>query len=196
MNNHQFSTSSEEFFLASSERETMRRISEILRRQGYVAVADLDGKTQFFLDPDANPYQAIRTMEIVRKQRRYSKSTYSDTLDSRKRRRIMSSILESFGFNATLSGTELIHTSVLLLCDDYRLIKPISKGLYTVLADQYSMSTKQVERNIRYAIAQSELSESNSVALSRLLNEYKLSSERENLADLKLIEESEALPQV
>lgn len=196
MNNHQFSTSSEEFFLASSERETMRRISEILRRQGYVAVADLDGKTQFFLDPDANPYQAIRTMEIVRKQRRYSKSTYSDTLDSRKRRRIMSNILESFGFNATLSGTELIHTSVLLLCDDYRLIKPISKGLYTVLADQYSMSTKQVERNIRYAIAQSELSESNSVALSRLLNEYKLSSERENLADLKLIEESEALPQV
>lgn len=196
MNNHQFSTSSEEFFLASSERETMRRISEILRRQGYVAVADLDGKTQFFLDPDANPYQAIRTMEIVRKQRRYSKSTYADTLDSRKRRRIMSSILESFGFNATLSGTELIQTSVLLLCDDYRLIKPISKGLYTVLADQYSMSTKQVERNIRYAIAQSELSESNSVALSRLLNEYKLSSERENLADLKLIEESEALPQV
>lgn len=196
MNNHQFSTSSEEFFLASSERETMRRISEILRRQGYVAVADLDGKTQFFLDPDANPYQAIRTMEIVRKQRRYSKSTYSDTLDSRKRRRIMSNILESFGFNATLSGTELIQTSVLLLCDDYRLIKPISKGLYTVLADQYSMSTKQVERNIRYAIAQSELSESNSVALSRLLNEYKLSSERENLADLKLIEESEALPQV
>ena len=196
MTNHQFSTSSEEFFLASSERETMRRISEILRRQGYVAVADLDGKTQFFLDPDANPYQAIRTMEIVRKQRRYSKSTYSDTLDSRKRRRIMSNILESFGFNATLSGTELIHTSVLLLCDDYRLIKPISKGLYTVLADQYSMSTKQVERNIRYAIAQSELSESNSVALNRLLNEYKLSSERENLADLKLIEESEALPQV
>lgn len=196
MNNHQFSTSSEEFFLASSERETMRRISEILRRQGYVAVADLDGKTQFFLDPDANPYQAIRTMEIIRKQRRYSKSTYADTLDSRKRRRIMSNILESFGFNATLSGTELIHTSVLLLCDDYRLIKPISKGLYTVLADQYSMSTKQVERNIRYAIAQSELSESNSVALSRLLNEYKLSSERENLADLKLIEESEALPQV
>lgn len=177
MTNYSNSASREEFYLAGTEREMLRRIGDIMKRQGYVAVADLDGRTHFFLDPQSNAYQAVRTIEKVHRDIKVRKGTYSKE-DLWKQQQIAEEILRSYGFNMNLSGSKLISEAVLLLNEDYRLIKPIAKGLYARLALQENADAKQIERNIRYAVASSALSESNSAAINRVFNEFRISLDR------------------
>lgn len=162
----------DEFYLASSEKDMMRRISDILRRQGYVAVADLDGKTCFFLEPQGNPYKTVRTMQEIRDIRTLS-PTYGRSFDELvQQAELLDEMLEDYGFDHLLTGTKLVRSGIEILNRDYSLIRPISKGLYRVLADRNNSTVKQVERNIRYAISRSRFNESNSVVLNRLLQEY------------------------
>lgn len=69
--------------------------------------------------------------------------------------KIVTSLMLQLGITANLMGYEYIRTAVLLVIQDEKLKKNVTKGLYLEIANKYNSTPSRVERAMRHAIGTS-----------------------------------------
>ena len=71
---------------------------------------------------------------------------------------IISIYLKRLGIPADVRGYAILKDAIELTINDASYVRGVHKNLYVVLAKKYNVTTKNIERNIRYAIGKVALS--------------------------------------
>lgn len=75
----------------------------------------------------------------------------------KKLRETISIYLKRLGIPADVSGYAILKDAIELAINDASYVRGVHKNLYVVLAKKYNVTTKHIERNIRYAIGKAAL---------------------------------------
>lgn len=164
------------FYLAGSEKDMMKRISDILRKQGYLGVAEPNGRTQFFLEADSNPYRVLKRIRDA--QLAYPSDSQSFVHEDTQ---LIQAILKSQGFKRHLTGTDLLVQVLTMITRDQRIHRNSNTDIYHELQRITGRSPSQIERNIRYAISQSSMSGSVTAVLFDLTQLFWRAKERQHM---------------
>lgn len=142
------------FYVAGSDRELVRQLTELFGRKGYVGVADGYGRMRYLVDGrDGAASAAARVLgtadEAVR--RKAEKDERLLPYESA----AITAVLEESGFDPSLKGYRFLRYMLSLTYRDDSLLRPITKTLYPAVAEHFRAKSDHVERDVRYAIRRS-----------------------------------------
>ena len=145
-------------YVVCDNNQIMREINHMLRRRGMISITDTAGHMHYMIDARTNPALAgERLKEIIDTGILYD-GTDSDSLLTVSK--LASLIIDEYDFDWMLIGTNMLYETIVrgVISD----IGPNGnfKEIYLELASRYGVSTEQVQRNIRYAVRQSALGDS------------------------------------
>ncbi len=151
---HFYSSKDISFHFATSDRELISKVSDILKRTGHVSFSDSMGKEHYLLDGRKGAREITRHIDSVSKRLKYLNSDefekvrpyFSNAIDH---------VLEMSGVPNNLKGYRYVRYMLFKLIEDDSLVSPMSKTLFPEMCEIYLCSHAQIERDIRYAIKKS-----------------------------------------
>lgn len=139
------------FYLASSDRDLLNKVEEIMARQGVVGLKDALGRIHYVVDGrKGSPYAARRIGEAAAKLAVDNESAVR--LRSEHQYEAIDRILLGYRFMRTLRGYRFLRYMLLVSLNDPASLHPISKRLFPETGRHYRVSPSQVERNVRYLL--------------------------------------------
>lgn len=138
-------------FLAATDRDLLGKVNKHLRKQGMMGLVDMSGRIQFILDGRrgasfaANKFGAFSKIATLSFQEKISKGdcAVENCVDN---------ILRGYGFRTRLRGYALLRRMLHLSFADPALLRPATKRLYPLIAEEFRVNLPQIERNMRYLI--------------------------------------------
>jgi hypothetical protein len=138
-------------YLASSDRDLLNKVEEMMARQGLLGLRDTAGRVQYVIDGRrGHPYAARRFGETIEKFVEVNQN--SRYRNREQQQKVIDEVLAGYSFQRTLRGYFFLRQMLLAAVEDPALLHPISKRLYPVTAEHFRVSESQVERNLRYLI--------------------------------------------
>lgn len=158
------------FYVAASDRDILSKVSDILRGQGYVGIADTSGEIHYIVDGRKNLYASVHHMQRIAEA---SQSYGMDAVDIDETllRETIEAVLYRHRIPQNLKGYQLLRYILLIAAKDETIIRPISKVLYPKTAEHFSLTINQVDRIIRYATKQAGIEDGNASLITRLRDE-------------------------
>ncbi|HHU12006.1 MAG TPA: hypothetical protein GXZ64_02115 [Clostridiaceae bacterium] len=139
------------FYLASSDRDLLNKVEEIMSRQGVVGLRDALGRIHYVVDGrKGSPYAARRIGETA--TRLAGANEQALQWRSERQYEAIDRILLGYRFMRTLRGYRFLRHMLLVSVNDPASLHPISKRLYPETGRHYRVSPTQVERNVRYLL--------------------------------------------
>jgi hypothetical protein len=139
------------FYVASSDREVLSQVSELLRRKGCLGFADTSGRMHYLVDGRKGTAFAARSI--------LDTTGYAIRLDGERRRLIdpvleaaVSQTLASAGIAPHLKGHRYLRMMIMLSVREGIDPWPVSKTLYPAAATFFHTTSKKIERDVRYCI--------------------------------------------
>ena len=141
------------FYVASSDREVLSQVSELLRRKGCLGFADTSGRMHYLVDGRKGTAFAARSI--------LDTAGYAIRLDG-ERRRLIDPVLEQAvgltlaadGIEPHLKGYRYLRMMIMLSIREGIDPWPVSKTLYPPAATFFHTTPKKIERDVRYCIRQ------------------------------------------
>lgn len=139
------------FYLASSDRDLLNKVEEIMARQGVVGLRDALGRIHYVIDGrKGSPFAARRVGETAtalvqadEQQKRWRDEKRYEAIDE---------VLLGYRFMRTLRGYRFLRYMLFVSLHDPASLHPISKRLFPETGRHYRVSPSQVERNVRYLL--------------------------------------------
>lgn len=125
----------------------LEQVNNFMCRSGVLSMTDLEGKTQYLVDGRENRGIDSESIDNI---------IVNISAVDRKLSLIIEDILAEFGFNFALIGTR-IYADIVRDCSLSMDSSRNMKYYYNIEAERYGMSDIQVERDVRYAIANSHI---------------------------------------
>ncbi|MCR5617696.1 MAG: hypothetical protein K6F83_05355 [Clostridiales bacterium] len=141
-------------YIVCDDSNLLITVNQILRKSGMVAISDTAGRQHFLIDARKNRCLATQYIKKLLLPSSDSAAVMSENRDQLLENTV-NSILDSHGFDKTLIGTTLL--SSLLRHIYYVGVELHYKKIYADIGKIYTMSSGQVERNIRYALQKSNM---------------------------------------
>ncbi len=158
------------FYVAASDRAILAKISDILKGQGYIGIADTSGRIRYIVDGRKNLYSSAHHI------RKLAESTI-DRMDSGRNldenilKAAIDSVLTRIGIPRNLKGYQLLRFILVLAAKDETILRPVNKVLYPKTAEHFNISCHQVDRIIRYATKQAKIEAGNASLITCLRDE-------------------------
>lgn len=151
---HYFNPQDIAFHLASSDRELVDKVSNIMKRSGHLSFSDSMGKEHYIIDgrrgiPTLTQHINQLTHRIISKNQdpyEHMRPYFSAAIDS---------VLDMSGIPSSLKGYRYVKYILFRVIEDDSLISPLSKTVYPDLCEIYNCTTFQIERDIRYSVMKS-----------------------------------------
>ncbi len=164
-----------EFFVSSNSRDVMRRLADILRKQGYLGLADGSGRTKYYFDGSRNLYETVSEFHAIMAEQSYVPPTTLEREQEDKRKQeaeqAARGILNRIGMKMSLKGyLYLLKILQALLLSDGVALTP-DKHIYGHLEVVYQTSRDSIDRAIHYALKQCGYHGANSILIPKLLVE-------------------------
>ena len=142
------------FYVAATDRELVRQITEIFGRRGYIGVSDGFGRMRYLVDGRDGAMSASSRIlgtaeEVIRRK------TEQDERLLPYESAAITAVLDDSRLEPSLKGYRHLRFILSLTFRDDSLLRPITKTLYPAVADRFHSTVDQVERDVRYAIRRS-----------------------------------------
>lgn len=148
------------FHVAGNNRELLLQIQNIMSSNGYVGMKDAVGRYHYLIDGRKGaPYAAKRIREMA--QSLLGSAISKDTKRELNAEFYVDAVLGCYLFDQSLRGYILLRHILLLITMQPEMMKTMSKDLYPAAARAFSITTQQVERNIRYCLEKLKENENN-----------------------------------
>ncbi|MGI6325970.1 MAG: sporulation initiation factor Spo0A C-terminal domain-containing protein [Saccharofermentanales bacterium] len=174
------------FYIAAGDQELLAQVKKLMSRNGCLGVMDTAGRVQYLIDGRmGSPFAARRIMETADRlllDRQAHLSPFKRCLG-----RAVDQVLSRHNLRPELKGYRYLRYMLLLAGDDETCLRPVSKTLYPAAADHFRVKVSQVERDIRYAIQQSDFRRTGltgAAAICRMHDE--IMGEAERLAEIEI----------
>lgn len=144
------------FFVAANDRDVLGQINHLMASHGYVGVMDTAGRLHYLVDGRrGTPYASRRILEVTGR-------ILCDRLEASQPLqqlicRSVDRVLNEHGIRPELKGYRYLRCMLLLIGLDDTKIKPISKKLHPAVAAHFRVRVSQVERDVRYALRETDL---------------------------------------
>ena len=176
------------FYIVCNDKMILENVDHLMKNRGYVGITDMRGHMHYLVDGRKSLYSAVHTI-VKEVQPEKCAPPPSDTV-------IFLATEELFGIygiDKSLVGSHLLRSMIYKCIKMPDLLKGLSKSLYAVVAEEYSMSPTQVERNVRYTIKKSMLADKGyqNVTALRFLYEEVVSWAIQKMEKLSSYEKSE-----
>lgn len=158
------------FYVAASDRDILTKVSDIMKVQGYLGVADTSGEIHYIVDGRQNLYASVHHMQRIAESK-LGYELHASEIDDTALRESVEAVLYRHRIPQNLKGYQLLRFILLMAAKDETIIRPISKILYPRTADRFSLTIHQVDRIIRYATKQANIDEGNASLITRLRDE-------------------------
>ncbi len=174
------------FFVAANDYDLLGQVNKLLARQGYVGVMDTAGRMHYLVDGRrGTPFASRRILEATSRAflDKYGEGETIQKLVVH----FVDQVLQDNGVRPELKGYRFLRAILIYIGLDDTKIKPISKNLYPVIANHFKASTSQVERDIRYALKETDLHRKGltaATAICRLHQELVRLVEKKQLEDI------------
>lgn len=139
------------FYLVASNRELLNHVEDLMNQLGVFGVMDQSGRVHYLLDGrKGSPYALRKIMTTTDKllENKRERQQGRKTLI----RKAVDQVMDRYAWNKHLRGYRLLGEMLRLAVYDESLLNPISKRLYTELAQMCELQASQVERNVRYLL--------------------------------------------
>ncbi len=148
---HRYASDRLGFYIASSDQDILSQVGKLMSRNGYVGVMDTAGRLQYLVDGRrGSPYAARRIVEaasrVVRDRQEQAEPLVLQMGPA------VDQVLATHAVRPELKGYRYLRYMLLQVGLDEAQLRPISKTLYPAAAGHFRVSTAQVERDIRYAL--------------------------------------------
>ena len=143
------------FYVASDNREIMKKMEALLKTKGYFAYVDTSGRLNYLIDGRKNIYKAGNVISKIAEKEMLYNSGRSGTaweIDEKRLRRLIQEKLKKLGFKIQHRGSAMIEEAVLYGLRFPERIVPMSYYIYPLLSEKFKVRARQVDRLIRYAI--------------------------------------------
>lgn len=152
--NHYYAAQDIGFYFASSDRELIDKVSNIMKRNGHLSFSDSMGREHYLLDGRSGAPVLSRNIDTVTKrlatknkdEYEHLRPYFSKAIDE---------TLEISGIPMHLKGYRYIKFMLYRIIEDDSLLSPLCKTLYPCICELYHCTNFQIERDIRYAIHKS-----------------------------------------
>ena len=137
------------FYVAASDRDVLAKVTDLMRRKGYVGMVDTAGRVHYLVDGRRNQSLATNSIDHIVSLREQTKpDLYVDAIVAEKR---IEELLVELNIPTHLRGFAYLKFILLWLLENEGFIKPISKTVYPALAKHFKISNNKIDRVIRYA---------------------------------------------
>ncbi len=151
-----------EMNIVCSDFSLLENINGMLSHNGVIGVRDGEGKIHYIIDGRRDRQGASHTVtSLVPSPGRADHEDYYDVCAK--------SVFLQFGMNFALIGTVILYDSIKRTIFDGETIPINMKSVYIDAADRLPLTFTQIERDVRYALKQSGLSECGSRSAYRTL---------------------------
>ena len=160
-------------YIVCDDAELLQSINRILRKNGLFTVTDTAGRHHFLIDARKNPCAATQYIKQLLTPVP-SKDLNMPSFDGVMLDNTIRTVMSFHGFDNTLIGTVLLASVIKHLYTEGLSLH--YKKIYSEVGKDYSMTSAQVERNIRYCLQKSDMwneGMKNSKACMTLLEEVK-----------------------
>lgn len=158
------------FYIASSDKDILAKVSDIMRGQGYIGIADMGGRIQYIVDGRNNLYSTVHQIRKLADQSLDDGCLGWDT-DDNVLRRSVETVLHQYQIPRSLKGFQLLRYMLVLGARDETIMRPVNKVLYPKAAEHFQISCHQVDRIVRYATKQAGINEGNASFMIKLRDE-------------------------
>ncbi len=141
------------FYIICNDKQILDNINTLMRRRGLVGVSDTAGRLHYLVDARQNIQAAAYQITKQATGHKNAEKNYSSfqILEA------VEAVLSHWKIDRNLSGGRLLRFALLRSIGEPNLLSPVSKGIYPLAAKEFSLTTSQVERNIRYTLSRSEV---------------------------------------
>ncbi len=142
-----------EMAVVCSDLSLLENINALLKENGVIGIKSDDGVIHYIIDGRQSRSEASATVSALMR-RNAGGGVDADFFDA-----CVKSVFREFGFDMSLIGTSVLMDAVKnIYLSGSRL--PVSlKTVYVSVANSYKMTFSQIERDVRYAIKNSSLTE-------------------------------------
>lgn len=161
------------FYIVATDRDMLSRINRLMSRSGYVGLMDTAGRLHYIVDGRRGvPYASMRILEATGRilcDREQKAQPFLQSIN-----RTVDTVLASHGLRPELKGYQYLRCMLVLVGFDETKLKPVSKTLYPVVSEHFHVTVSQVERDIRYALHETDFHKNGltpSAAICRLHQE-------------------------
>lgn len=164
-----------EFYVSAGSKDLIRRLNDIMRRHGYIGLADGGGRMHYVVDGSKNLYEAASNIRMILREQEESLRLAGEPEKSRElkrvRRKLIEELLEEKGLKPSLKGFIYLRDLLEMLADSAGDFANVSKQLYDELCSRYQTGRKALDRVIHYSLKKAGISLSNSEAIAMLSDE-------------------------
>lgn len=153
------------FDVASTDRDVLQKVNNILQRQGYIALGDGAGRQHYLVDGRRNLYKAAHNIQDLSKQS-YESLLPQRNYDDHILREAIDQVLAEAGVQRQLRGFQVLRYILQLIVPDETIMRPLKKSLYPRVGEYFHMSVEQIDRVLRYCLARCGWSKGNSAFIS------------------------------
>ncbi len=144
------------FYIMTNDHDMLSKVNQFMAQSGCVGIMDTAGRMHYLIDGRRGaPYASRRILETADRilfDRQRSREPLV-----RIQNQVVDSVLSRHGFRPELKGSQYLRCMLLIIGLDESKIKPVSKKLYPLVAEKFRVQVSQVERDIRYALRESDL---------------------------------------
>ncbi len=161
------------FFIAASDYDLLSHVSRLIKRQGLVGMMDTAGRMQYLVDGRrGTPLAARRILDTTQ---RLVRDMVMDPDELRPLRVLaVDEVLRRWQLTPRLKGYRYLRYILVVAAGNDRILRPVSKNLYPLVAEEFKVPFSQIERDIRYCLKTRNSPEppiSNTSAISRMCDE-------------------------
>ena len=142
------------FYVVCNDKMILDNINHLMKDRGFLGVSDMSGRMHYMIDARKNVYSAVH--HILQE---VTEGALIPSLTNREMKDEILVLFDMYQIDTKLIGGRLLRDVLFLTLRSPTLLHNISKSVYPAIAKRSGLSSTQVERDIRYAIHKSELSD-------------------------------------
>ena len=159
-----------EFYVSSGSKDLMRKLNTIMRKDGYIGLADGGGKMRYIVDGSSNLYESAATIKMILREQEEallaSGAPERRLALKQERRRDIEAFLKAKGLKANLKGFIYLRAILEMLLESGEEYPDVSKKVLAEICERYRTGRKAADRVIRYSLKQAGIKMSNSQAIA------------------------------
>ena len=164
MENREYKKGAVEMSVVCSDLSLLENINDLLRQKGIISVEDEYGVLHYIVDGRSN------RKNVAGKITALSSSDDPEWLrEAAYLELCIKTVLREYGFDLSLTGTELIYRALSSAFKKGQPLPPSMKAMYYETGLEHGLSYEQSERDVRYAITKSSLKNMRSRAAMRCI---------------------------
>ena len=157
------------FYVVCSDKMILDNINSMMRKRGLLGISDTAGRVHYMVDARRGIPSAVNKITgQALKGLDYSSLSNAQIIAA------ADEVIQRHGLDMVLLGTRICRYILVQSIKDTSLMSSVTKRAYGIAASEFSMTSTQIERNLRYAFRKLQIyldGRRNAYILNRLFSE-------------------------